>query len=751
MTAASRRTATRRAATTLLATTGLLVGLAGTAGAAGAASGLPRGEDGVRPGPPLLYSRAVTAPQLQNRGPFRAKPILVSGAEAYRRGEWMYQDWLQDDHGARGVPDPTTPYDTGSHTFSPAFGSYTYPTDPAFRANGADLVELRVKPLAGATAFRVTLNTLRDPARTAFTIALGGAPGTNVAWPDGAGVSSPADLFVTWHGDEVTYDATDGSAVATSAPTGLRVDRVRNQVTIVVPHAVFDPGTSTVRTTVGTGLWDVAADSYLAPSTGSATATTPGGGTPQGVAIVNVGPRPDEPLPLIAGATIADTAAGAAATSAFWRERQQGLQLALGDVSPFFADIDFGKLRRGVTDDTAVPTSGPIDRILSSRFSFGEGLDPSTVCFSLTNGALVTGADVGPPKDCTGSVTGPLQSYAVYVPAGRAPAAGWGLTLMPHSLSANYNQYLGTTNQAEIGDRATGSVVVTPGGRGPDGFSSGAAEADLFETWADVARHYPLDPTWTAVTGYSMGGFSTYRMLARWPDLFGRGFSVVGAPGTVGDQLASLRNSELMNWNSGADELVNVQTQRDAVAALEAAGVRFTQWTFPAADHLTLAANDEYGPGADFLGHALVPRDPKHVTFVVDPREDTRFGGVRADHAWWLSGLRVADASTTGTIDARSLATTQGDAPVLPVAQGAGVLTGGQEPLPYVTETQAWGPPATQRARDVLVLTLANVGRATIDLRRAGLTCGARIEATTDTDAVVRLAGCGRMLRLTAG
>ena len=40
--------------------------------------------------------------------------------------------------------------------------------------NAADLVELRVRALRTATAFRVTLNTLQDPERVAFTIAIGG-------------------------------------------------------------------------------------------------------------------------------------------------------------------------------------------------------------------------------------------------------------------------------------------------------------------------------------------------------------------------------------------------------------------------------------------------------------------------------------------------------------------------------------------------------------------------------------------------
>lgn len=706
-----------------------------------ATASLPVVSSGSRPGPALLYQAPVTAPQLQNTGPWQARPILVSGAHAYRGGEWLYQDFLQDDHGARGVvPDTTTPYDANTHTYSPTSGTYTYPKDPAFAHNGADLVELRIRPMSDRTAFRVTFNTLKSPGRTAFTVSLGGQQGHSVSWPDGAGVRGPAAYFLTWHGSVAELTDTTGR-VLTPRPT-VSVDTTRNQVTVLVPHAAWNPRRGVVRTTIGTGLWNPVTDSYLRPALGSATAATPGGGNALGTAIVNVGPRRHEPWPLIAGATMADTAVGVQATSAFWRERQQATSLAIGDVSPFTAAVDFGKLHDRVSDATGVPTTGPINRILSSRFDFGEGLAPGTVCFSLASGAL-TGAIAAAPN-CKGSVTGRLQSYAVYVPRKPRPASGWGLTIMPHSLSANYNQYAGSTNQSQLGERSTGSIVVTPGGRGPDGFNSGAAEADLFETWADVARHYRLDPRWTAVSGYSMGGFGTYRMLARWPDLFGRGFSVVGIPGSVGDQLASLRHNPLMTWVAAADELVPVTRQRQAITALTAAGVRFESWTFPTADHLTLAANDEYAPGAAFLGHHLVARDPRHVTYVVDTREDTSIGGIRADHAWWLSGIRAADPSKTGTVDARSLATTYGDAPALPVRSSAGVLTGGQEPLAHLTETRPWGSPPRTTARNLLALRLTNVSRVVVDVRRAGLTCAAHLRVVTDKPAEVVLAGCDR-------
>ncbi|MCU1601986.1 MAG: putative penicillin acylase [Frankiales bacterium] len=682
-------------------------------------SGLPTVTSGHRPGPDILYASAPRAPQLENTGPWQAAPILVSGATSYRDGEWLYQDYLYDDHGATGTPDPNSPYGVSSHLYSPAGGSYTYPTDKRFANNGADLVELRVKPLKDATAFRITLNTLIDPAGTAATIALGDGPSTS--WPFGAGVTSPSQLFVTWHGS---------TAVVTGARTGtatVHVDKLRRQVEIEVPHKVWNPGAGKVRTTVGVGLWSPDKGSYLAPGPGAATATTPGGGP--GTAIVNVGPRTSEPQPTIAGATMADTAVGAAATTAFWRDRQQSLQLSEGDVTKFASVVDFGKLARKAHDDSGVPRTGAIDRLFASHYSFGQGLDPSRICFDLAS-SFAAGAA------CKGSLVGQLQPYALYVPR-HVASRGYGMTLLLHSLSANYNQYAASHNQSQLGDRGTGSIVLTPAGRGPDGFYAGIAEADTFEAWADVARHYRLDPSWSTVSGYSMGGFGTFRMLARWPDLFSRGFSVVGAPGSVDDQLVSLRNTPLLSWNSGADELVNINTTRETIDALTAAGVRFEEHVHPTADHLTLAANDQYAPGAAWLGQDSVDRNPFHVTYVVDPTEDSRAATAVADHVYWLSGLKGR-----GMIDALSDAFGRSDGKVNDVTPGAGALIGGEIPvLAYASETRTWGAPGTVARRNVLEITSTGVTAVTVDAARARVTCSAVLQVRTTVPLKVTFCG----------
>jgi hypothetical protein len=730
----------KRVAAVLLAIT---VAQVAPSAARGQAPGLPDVASGHRPGPDALYGPQADAPQLQNAAPWTAPPILVSGAQAYRGGEWIYQDFLYDDHGGAGTPDDNSPFGPNAFLFSPVAGTFTYPTAPVYANNAADLVELRVRPLADATAFRVTLNTLKDAGRTAFTIALG-TSGASHPWPSGAGVSSPAQAFLTVHGGAAELvDAATGRP-ASPAPTAT-TDTERRQVDVRVPHAAWDPGRGKVRVTIGVGLWDPKAGSYLAPRPGSATADTPGGASPSGAAIVNVGPRFDEPMPdvrQVPTLTIADSAAGAAAQAAWWRERAQADALRTGDVSGFSAAVDFAKLAAGTEDDSGVPKTGPISRILASRHQFGQGMDPTKVCFDLA-------ANFSEGAKCVGRYVGQLQPYSLYVPKKSQPSGGWGLTLLLHSLSANYNQYTSSRNQSQLGERGPGSLVVTPAGRGPDGFYAGIAEADTFETWADVARHYELDPGWTAVTGYSMGGFGTYRLLARWPDLFARGMSTVGIPGSAGDQLASLRNTPIMAWNADADELVNIQSSEQAVKDLTNAGLRFTEWLYTASDHLTLATNDEYSPAAAYLGTHRVDRSPPHVTYVVDPTEDSTSAQAVGDHAYWVSGLAVRDAkkAKTGTFDARSAAFGVGDAKPLAVQQGGGALDGGTHgPMPYVSRAQDWGPAPRAAKADRLDVRATNISTATVDTARAGLSCAPQLDVQSDGPLDLRL-DCPAMAR----
>lgn len=684
------------------------------------------------PGPEALYAPEPRAPQLENTGVWKAAPILVSGATAYRCGEFLYQDWLFDDRGAAGAPDVTDPFEPTAYLFSPKAGTLTYPTDPVFANNAADLVELRMRLLPDATAFRITLNTLQDAERTAFTLALGESDSPR-DWPFGAGVASPASHFVTVHGSSAEMrDAATGERV-TPAPE-VAVDMQRRQITLRIPSAAWRPEGDTLRLAAGVGLWDPEAERYLQPGL-TASETAPGGAALSQAAMFNIAFREQEPitdLPPLIGRTIVDAAAGARAQARWWRERAQADALASGDVSAFFADVDLDKLRRGLRDDSAVPKTGHINRIFASRNRFGQGVDYSSEC---------GGISAAPP--CNGALVGQLQPYALYVPEKSEPEDGYGISLLLHSLSANYNQYLGTRHAEQYGERGDGHIVVTPAGRGPDGFYFDAAEADVFEVWADVARHYRLNPDKVAMSGVSMGGIGSFRLAARYPDLFSRIAPIVaGAP--LLDQLASLHNVPVLMWNALLDELQPVTVTEETVSALRDAGLRYEVLRFETWDHLTASTYDNFAPAADFLGESRVDRNPVRVRYVLNPAEDSPDLGLVADQAYWLSNMQLRDPEAgAGTVDARSEAFGLAEPELLPEETSLEVLTGGNhEPAPYSRRTRNWAPPEAAPERDRLHLRTRNIGSLTVDLERAGLSCTAEIIRDSDGPVEIERAGC---------
>jgi predicted esterase len=426
--------------------------------------------------------------------------------------------------------------------------------------------------------------------------------------------------------------------------------------------------------------------------------------------------------------------AGTAQSAAWWRDKDQGTALAAGDISAFHADVDFNKLAANTTDDSQVPKDGPMDRILASHFETAQGADFSHSCFPSSE------------SNCTGPYQGQLQPYAIYVPRQPQPAAGYGMTLLLHSLGATYNQYLGSRNQAQFGERGPGSIVITPLAHGPDGFYASYAEADVFEVWADVASRYQLDAAWTVITGYSMGGIGTFKLAEQFPDLFSR------AQPTVGDSednnmVASLRNIPVLMWNAATDELVPETSYYPTAQALDANGYRY-ELDIYTGEHLTLAIHDQFQPAADFLGTAKVDRNPAHVTYVADPSLDHPDLGLVADHAYWISEIKTRGTGQ-GKVDARSYGFGTGDPTASATQFGSGTLPGGNlGTLAFTRQYKTWGDTPTATKANRIDLTATNVSSLTIDPYRAKAGCNVDLHVTSDGPLTINLRSCNRKVQV---
>lgn len=710
------------------------------------APSLPHVASGHRPGPDVLYAAPPAAPQLENRDPrFHAAPLLVSGTEAYAAGEYLYSDYLYDDHGSQAksveptdqtATDATNIPGPGSilsaNALSYRVGSITYPTDPAYAANAADLVEFRAAVGPQDTVFRVTLDTLRRADTTIVALALdtdrNPATGTSTLPRDpGAPFPGTDAVLTTWGtGAEVSTFAADGHLLATT-PVAVRADLEADQLTVTVPHAVLDPR-GTVRATLATGLYDRATGGWLRPGSG-ATATTPGGAGPNDPnpsGIFNLGFRFDEPV--LRQNTPPDEA--------------QATALRAHAPTRFARDLDFDALAAGATRST-VPATGLQIRMFPSRQDLGGGADPASY-----------------PE-----FKGQLQPYAIYIPASGAASHPHPLLLSVHSNGQHYWQYDGTQILTRLGE-AHDAVVLSPLGRGRDGWYVGSSEYDVFEAWADAARHVLLDPARTAVSGYSMGGYATYRLGGLYPDLFGKAFSVVGPPGkkiwvppmppSDGIQtlsnlwLENTRNLPFLNFAQTSDELVpvvgpvtqNVGNPALPTTSFEQLGYRYRFLLFAGGEHYTLAAlGYDFPVAQDFLADTTVERDPAHVTFARVPGSDDPARGLVHDHAAWVSDVTMDDASAgpgaKGVIDARSEGFGVGDPPSAP-EQTAGVMG-----LPYTEVGRTWGPAPRTPIANRATVTLVNLRGARLQLDRARLSAASALtlSVTSDRAAALTLAG----------
>ena len=198
---------------------------------------------GTGPGPDVLYAPAgARRRSSRTAAPWRAEPILVSGATRLPRRRVPLPGLPLRRPRRRGRAGPDGPVQRRSSSCSrrSTARSRTRPT-PRSPNNAADLVELRVRPLDGATAFRVTLNTLADPARTAFTIALGSSAAAACRGRTAPASARRPSCSSPCTGRRPSSSTRRPARRARRRPTAT-VDARRRQFDVRVPHGGVEPG-----------------------------------------------------------------------------------------------------------------------------------------------------------------------------------------------------------------------------------------------------------------------------------------------------------------------------------------------------------------------------------------------------------------------------------------------------------------------------------------------------------------------------
>jgi dienelactone hydrolase len=264
------------------------------------------------------------------------------------------------------------------------------------------------------------------------------------------------------------------------------------------------------------------------------------------------------------------------------------------------------------------------------------------------------------------------QFCRAYLPGGYAASRKWPLVLQLHGFNpANplYWDWWSADNRHAGPDTepAGGGVVyIEPHGRGNVQYRS-FADADVLRCMAEARKLLSIDENRVYLTGDSMGGWGTWNVATRHPELFAAIAPVFGGvdyhstmPADVAAGLTlaerfinekdsswsmadGLVNTPIFVHHGDKDEAVNVEWSRWGVRLLQRWGYDIRYREYPGKVHEALQINNGHMNLDWFLRHE---RDPA-------PRQvRVRSGDLRHAQAWWVRVQQAARPLEFITVDA---------------------------------------------------------------------------------------------------
>lgn len=733
--------------------------------------GLPTGV------PPAATATPPTPPEpTRAQWPFPDDFSATEGTGLVHGGASLWTDFLYDDYGGADQPSQSTGYSS----LARAHGGFTYPAGD--EGDTADIFRAGVGLTKTATYWRVDWSTLPDETKpiAEWTMTPAGAPtaDTTTVWPANAGVTTSSGIEYALVVTSKTADliqAKSGNVISQFTPT---VVPGANSFIVTIPRATLPVGGAwTVQ--LAAGVADATAASFPTFETVS---TSDGGYIPGGGAnVYNITFRraqtqeaaqvcPEYPFdPGVLAALenglddVAKTTAGVPTVECTnnWMENDQANTLvgASPDVSKYALDVDWQQLQ------SHAYVAAPDLHGYSNRW-YMTPLDLSKY-----------GKGINPPSGTYTEPTflGRYQPYAVEVPPSYnfADPSPTPLTWILHSLDDNLNQY-GTLDPTQVVQECDqrGSICATT-----EGFSEGQwyyaeAEVDFWDVWRQMAGSFDLDPDATTISGYSMGGWASYKFAEEYPDLFGQALLLEGpvicglraygplqsyAGGTQctsdGDStplLGNLKWIPVVMTCGLIDELVpypGCNANAEALRAMTPTPYRVDEFT-ETEDHLVYATQNDFTQPDARLSRPAADRveNPGSFSFTFYPDLISGADGIDGagtagqigpTRAYWVSGLsgRNAAAGALATVSAESAAVPQ---PSLTASMSTSA--GAPGPTGYVEQNETWTQGPTPAAAQTASLVLTDVATTTVDTVGAGLGC-ATLTVQTDGQTVLTLTG----------
>jgi len=116
-----------------------------------------------------------------------------------------------------------------------------------------------------------------------------------------------------------------------------------------------------------------------------------------------------------------------------------------------------------------------------------------------------------------------------------------------------------------------------------DNIPASAEMTAVYQLLQDVIQRYPIDTQRIYITGQSMGGFGTWDMIMRWPELFAAAVPVCGGgdPSLAG----SIKDIPILAFHGAKDPVVPADATRAMVKALQEIGGNVTYVEYPEEEH----------------------------------------------------------------------------------------------------------------------------------------------------------------------
>lgn len=182
------------------------------------------------------------------------------------------------------------------------------------------------------------------------------------------------------------------------------------------------------------------------------------------------------------------------------------------------------------------------------------------------------------------SKDGTMQPVAVYVPPSYVPGRPAPLLVFLHGRLQPETSLLAPRFVQQLADR-NGTIVVAPYGRGYYDFIG--SEGDVYDA-LDAALHaFAIDPRKRYLAGYSMGGFSVYRIAPMHPDDWSAVMSIAGALlGSLSHTVtAMLPHTPFYILTGAQDQSIPTQYPTATAVYLRNSGLPVTFYSDPDATH----------------------------------------------------------------------------------------------------------------------------------------------------------------------